>query len=97
MKQSLSNLSLIYSMIQERTGLRLSDTQQQDVERLLRNPQFLPVQTALNELPILLLEQPTDSPIWQSVIRCVTVGETYFFRNQAQFELRPRRAHHCPS
>jgi chemotaxis protein methyltransferase CheR len=86
MKHASSDLSLIYSAIQERTGLRLSDTQKQDLERLLLNPQFLPDKTNLTELPMLLLEQPTDSTVWQSLIRTVTVGETYFFRNQAQFE-----------
>ena len=85
MTHAPTQFNLLYELIHERTGLRLSDTQQQDLIRLIQNPDVFPALPNLHEFFILLRDQPTDSEAWQSVIRCVTVGETYFFRNQAQF------------
>ncbi|HLY27683.1 MAG TPA: CheR family methyltransferase [Aggregatilineales bacterium] len=86
MTLSSSDLKQIQVVIQERIGLRLSETQEQDLNRLLHDSQLFPTQIDQSILAAMLLEQPTDSPIWQSIIRCVTVGETYFFRNKPQFE-----------
>ncbi len=84
--QLLPFFTPLYDLVQTRTGLRLSDTQQQDLARLIEKPDGLLTPPNPNEWAVLLREQPTESALWQSVIRCATVGETYFFRNQAQFD-----------
>ncbi len=42
-----------------------------------------------------LQTQPDAAPVWQELIRELAIGETYFFRNQAQFRLL--RKHIVPS
>src|SRR6476469_6469334 len=86
MKQPMPDLNQIATIVQDRTGLRFSDTQIQDVQRLLHTPPFLSVHPNLDTLPQVLLTESTQHPVWQLIIRCVTVGETYFFRNQPQFD-----------
>jgi chemotaxis protein methyltransferase CheR len=89
MKQSMPDfrqITAITTIVQDRTGLRFSDTQIQDLQRLLLSPEFLTAHPNLETLPQLLLAESTQHNVWQALIRCVTVSETYFFRNEPQFD-----------
>jgi chemotaxis protein methyltransferase CheR len=86
MKQTTFDISQIAKIVLDRAGLRLSDTQIVDLDRLLQSDDFSSLQPDLHALPALLQRQSTESPVWQAILRCITVGETYFFRHQAQWD-----------
>src|SRR5688572_18155430 len=73
-------------MLQQATGLRLAANQAKDINGLvdelcasgdIANPE---------ELFTRLSNEPTSHPLWQRLTQLVTIGETYFFRNMAQFD-----------
>lgn len=78
-----SLLAAACELVEQRTGLRVSTqfrTTLQDV--LLILPPGDPV-TALHHLR----QQPESSPLWQTLIHTLTIGETYFFRDAAVFQV----------
>ncbi|MBN1966610.1 MAG: protein-glutamate O-methyltransferase, partial [Anaerolineae bacterium] len=75
----------LYSLITNRTGLLLDENRQENVRRVI---------AALNDAgdvsgPAALAQELAHTPfthrLWQQVLEVITIGETYFFRNQAHF------------
>lgn len=83
----LSEYQHLRDMIFNRTGLRVDDSRYDDLMELL---EALLVETRSisfhNLLYLLSLRQTTD-PVWQRLVDLITIGETYFFRNQDQFRV----------
>ena len=75
----------LYDLIQTRAGMVMDEHRCADLDRAL--DKMLPgVDGAeIDNLRILLEAESTLHPIWQKIIRTITIGETYFFRNQAHF------------
>ena len=69
--------------IEQRTGTHLRDSRLERVERLLSVLQSRMPVAALRHA---LQTEPLNTPLWQEIIREITVGETYFFRNKPQFD-----------
>jgi chemotaxis protein methyltransferase CheR len=84
-QQTLSDESL-YSLIQSRTGLVLNPHQRSDVSAMLDNLVVSAKAEQPDNLVLLLSNYPLTHPLWQRIVHLITVGETYFFRNRAQFD-----------
>ncbi len=79
------------ALVLERSGLHFPDKRRADLERGLVQALGRAQCRDLDEYYRLLSGSPTDGPEWEQLIGQVTVGETYFFRDQPQFEaLRSR-------
>lgn len=76
------NIDALLATIEERTGTQLKDTRLDRAHHLLSElEKQMPVELLFRKL----VEADLASPLWQRIIQAVTVGETYFFRNQIQF------------
>lgn len=89
------SLEGFYSLIQSRTGLILNPHQQSHVAVALNDLATASDTRPSGDLFIQLSEHPLTHPLWQQIIDVITVGETYFFRNQAQFDAL--RSHILPA
>ena len=70
-------------LVAERIGLDFD-------QRMALSPEELLLQLGERDIDALLRQLsalPADSHVWQQVVELLTVGETYFFRNQTQFAL----------
>jgi len=76
----------LYQLIQSRTGIRLTEHQQEDVVVVVEDMLQSQPATTFANLLLRLTRESVDHPIWQPIIKIVTIGETYFFRNQSQFD-----------
>src|SRR5262245_9971377 len=74
------------NFVQARTGLVLNTYQRSDVTATLDSLSEAAHHTWSRDLLSLLSECSLTHPLWQRIIHIATVGETYFFRNLAQFE-----------
>jgi chemotaxis protein methyltransferase CheR len=76
----------IFDAIQARTGLRLHngrfDEAARAVDGVLESEHLADVQ----DLLLVLGSAPFTDPLWQRLIQAITVGETYFFRDEGQFD-----------
>lgn len=75
-------LNPLLAMIERRTGTQLKDSRLDRIHNLITE---LLTTTSLSDLINTLSQQSLNSPLWQQIIQEITVGETYFFRNQPQF------------
>lgn len=75
----------LYDLIQTRSGTVLDEHRCADLDRALDKMLAGTDGSGLNKLASLLETKSTLHPIWQEIIRTITIGETYFFRNQAHF------------
>jgi len=75
-------LNTLLTTIEQRTGTQLKDSRLDRIERLITE---LQTETSESVLMHTLDQQGLSSPLWQRIIQEITVGETYFFRNQPQF------------
>jgi chemotaxis protein methyltransferase CheR len=75
-------LNALFATIEERTGTQLKDTRLERAQRLLLQ---LETQLGVEKLLDTLARSDLNAPLWQKIIQEITVGETYFFRNQPQF------------
>jgi chemotaxis protein methyltransferase CheR len=78
-------LESFYTVIQSRTGLVLNPHQRSDISALLDSLVASDSITA-SDLFAQLSVYPLTHTLWRTIVHEITVGETYFFRNQAQFE-----------
>jgi len=78
----MSHESLL-QIIEDRTATRLRDAR---LERVQRQLDQLLLGHRPAELAHMLHEQALTSPMWQKLVAEMTVGESYFYRNQAQFD-----------
>lgn len=76
--------SQFIALINQRLGL---DTQRRIGLSLHELFEQLQTEFNMSDIHHALTSQPDHSPIWQRIIGELTLGETYFFRNQAQFQL----------
>jgi chemotaxis protein methyltransferase CheR len=75
----------LYTLIQSRTGLILNEHQRTDVSILFNDLIDSQEISSIQDLFLLLFDLPSTDPLWQRIVHVITVGETYFFRNMAQF------------
>jgi chemotaxis protein methyltransferase CheR len=69
------------AIIEERIGLSVRKQFQNELEAIL-------LDVGGGDLPWLitaLRQQPEHDPVWQALMRALTIGETYFFRDEATF------------
>ena len=92
--QTINDESL-YSLIQSRTGLVLNPHQRIDVSAMLDSLATSTDAARSGDLLSLLSDYPLTHSLWQRIVHVITVGETYFFRNQAQFDAL--RSHILPT
>lgn len=73
------------TLIEQRTGLDVAAQLRLDPDQVLREM----AGDALNYHQLLTRLAVNDelSPVWQNVIRTFAIGETYFFRDQPQFQV----------
>ena len=74
-------------LVQVRTGLILDTHHEEELSAILE--EFRASEAELHhpsQATASLADRPVSHPWWQRVVRRLTVGETYFFRNQAHFE-----------
>ncbi|MCB2227887.1 MAG: hypothetical protein KQH53_14505 [Desulfarculaceae bacterium] len=82
---SAGEFSLFHDLVLRRTGMHFSSHRQEEMIRHLR---LVAEEEGLEDLTRLYREMDrsrTDSPLWDRVISGLTVGETYFMRDSAQF------------
>ncbi len=78
-----SSLDHIGALIETRTGLSVATRLRSDLQHIL-------IQLAGDDLAGFsqtLQHSPTNGPEWQAVVRALTIGETYFFRDAEMFRL----------
>jgi len=80
-----SQYTYLYNLIQTRTGLTLDDHRRGNIMRVADELMTTMRLTSVHSLSLALTLSPLTHPLWQQLIQTITVGETYFFRNQAQF------------
>jgi chemotaxis protein methyltransferase CheR len=88
---SQETIAQTLQLIEQRTGLQIDPQRdahrRQDLAALLTQLEIENAQGDPHELLRLLRVQRLDSALWQSVISLLAIGETYFFRDDAQFQL----------
>ena len=79
-----SHQQQLFNILETRLALLLDEHRRATilcaVEELITAGDVLDIQSLL----LALSEQATNQPLWQKLIQVVTVGETYFFRDQNQ-------------
>lgn len=73
---------LFRELIQVRTGLWYPERKRNDLAHALN--QALQA-SGLNSLRALYSDALQQGPSWKTVVQSLTIGETFFFRNEAQF------------
>lgn len=84
--KQLNQFYHLYALAQERSGTTMDDHRREDLNRALKEILASGEVGGVQELFDLLTVQPVSHPLWQKIIRAITIGETYFFRNQAHFQ-----------
>lgn len=74
----------LFDAIQERLALSLDDHRRADVVRVVDEMIATKRAQDVRHFTNMLTGQPTKHSLWQNIISVVTVGETYFFRDQNQ-------------
>jgi len=68
-------------LIQARTGIRVGESRRRVLAHALKESAESVEHADLDQLFSSLVEAKTDSGVWNDLIRKVTIGETYFFRD----------------
>lgn len=84
----------VFTLIQAHTGLRVHNGRFDEVARVVDQVLASTHLAGVNDLMLALQTSPFTAPLWQTLIRAITVGETYFFRDQAQ--INALRTHILP-
>src|SRR5687768_7981529 len=80
-------IAQIMALIEERSGLILSDNHRTiDARRVILSIVATLDLENLDALYEQLQQRDQWHPTWQKLLQELTIGETYFFRNQAHFE-----------
>lgn len=74
----------LYNLIQSRTGLSIDSSKRKSLKQLIT--QQLTHISSLFAYEQMLSQASSTDPLWQEVIQHITIGETYFSRNQSHFE-----------
>lgn len=73
----------LFDHIRQQTGLRVKDERFEQTAQLIDRILGEMSMTSTYELLQALSRRPITDPLWQDIIQGITIGETYFFRNQA--------------
>jgi chemotaxis protein methyltransferase CheR len=76
----------VLDIIQARTGLRVNNGRFDAVARVIDEVLASMHLAGVNSLVPALTGSAFTDPLWQTLIQALTVGETYFYRDQAHFE-----------
>src|SRR5579871_3318133 len=82
---SAEEFETLVTLIRQRTGLTVSDTRTDDILSAISKLVDKHRLTGISALVGALRVDSTAGELWQQLVELVTVGETYFFRNEAQF------------
>jgi chemotaxis protein methyltransferase CheR len=73
-------------LIQARTGIRVGESRRRVLAHALKESAESADYADLDQLFSSLWEAQTDSEVWNDLIRKVTIGETYFFRDSEMID-----------
>ncbi|OGP62512.1 MAG: hypothetical protein A2170_10820 [Deltaproteobacteria bacterium RBG_13_53_10] len=73
-------------LIQTRTGIRVGESRQEVLARALKESAKSAACADLNQFFLCLQDARTDSEVWNDLVKKVTIGETYFFRDPDTIE-----------
>ncbi len=76
----------LYNLISTLTGLTVDENRHADIGRVVTEMLVTHGLHNVSDLVYWLAALPATHPAWRDLIRTITVGETYFFRNQAHFQ-----------
>jgi chemotaxis protein methyltransferase CheR len=83
---STTDYQQVFDAIQARTGLRLHNGRFDEAARVVDSMLASERLADVNDLLLVLNTALFTEPLWQELIQAITVGETYFFRDQGQFD-----------
>src|SRR5262245_30914425 len=87
MHQDNQTITQIVALIEERTGLLLRESHRVlDAQRAIVSAMTKLEYQDMEMLYRQLLLSEARQPVWQMLLQSLTIGETYFFRNQAHFD-----------
>ncbi|HEX2619132.1 MAG TPA: CheR family methyltransferase, partial [Phototrophicaceae bacterium] len=87
MSQQQPLISQIIALIEQRAGLLLHESHREmDAHRAIATTMDELDLPGLQTLHYQLQQHDFQHPVWQTLLQLLTIGETYFFRNQAHFE-----------
>ncbi len=86
MSLGTSDYQQTLSLIQAHTGLRVHNGRFDEIARVVDEVLKSRVFTNVNDLILALRNSSFTEPLWQTFIQAITVGETYFFRDQGQID-----------
>lgn len=73
-------IAAVLEIIEQKTGTVLKDSRLERTQKFLEELDMTP-----QRVFSMLKNEPLDHPLWQQIIERITVGETYFFRNEVHF------------
>jgi chemotaxis protein methyltransferase CheR len=73
-------------LVQERTGLTNNIHRRESFCRAIHESAARAGLSDLEHYYNTLLAYPTDSPLWEDLVKSLTIGETYFFRDPEQLQ-----------
>jgi chemotaxis protein methyltransferase CheR len=76
----------LFALIQAHTGLRVHDSRFDEIARVVDDVLASMHLTDVNDLLLILNSTTFTDPLWQTFIQAITVGETYFYRDQGQMD-----------
>lgn len=79
----ISERDELIRFIMQRVGVQLNENQIKELERAVLR--LLPSYRNLLHFLAVLTRESWDTPVWRELLQIITIGETYFFRNQDQF------------
>jgi len=80
------NYLRFYELIQMRTGIRVGENRREILTQALKEGLESVKCTGLHQFFSCLQDAQTDSEVWNNLVRKITVGETYFFRDSDTIE-----------
>lgn len=76
----------VFALIQTHTGLRIHNGRGSEIAQVVDDVLATTSFTGVNDLMLTLQNSSFTDPLWQSLIQALTVGETYFFRDEGQID-----------
>jgi len=82
----ITDYQQVFAFIQAHTGLRVHPGRFEEIARVVDGVLNSARLAGVSDLLLTLQLTPFTAPIWQTLIQAITVGETYFFRDQRQID-----------
>jgi chemotaxis protein methyltransferase CheR len=83
---STTDYEQVFDVIRARTGLRVQNGRVEDAARAVDDVLASESMTGIDDLLLALNGSLFTETLWQRLIQTITVGETYFFRDESQFD-----------